>query len=321
MDLFMHYDLEKIVSPEHVLRGVNRVISFGKIAKKYIELRTTLGREGYGLEAGLKCLFLQFYYDLSDRELEERLRHDLALRWFCSMELGKPTPDHTFFCRMRKTLGTKRIAQVFKNIKQRSEEAGIVRKVFSFVDASAIKTKEATWEERDKALSEGEEALNNQNISKYSADKDARFGCKGKDKFWYGYKRHVSVDMGSGLIEKVAVTPANVPDHWGLRLVCPEERLVFADKGYCPEECGRVLQQRRCHDATIKKKNMKNKRPDLDRWLSKVRMPFESVFSKQEKRARYRGLAKVQMQAFLEAIVFNVKRLLAINAPPLYVGA
>ena len=27
---------------------------------------------------------------------------------------------------------------------------------------------------------------------------------------WYGYKRHVSVDMQSGLINKVAVTPANV---------------------------------------------------------------------------------------------------------------
>ena len=27
---------------------------------------------------------------------------------------------------------------------------------------------------------------------------------------WYGYKRHVSFDMQSGLINKVAVTPANV---------------------------------------------------------------------------------------------------------------
>ena len=32
----------------------------------------------------------------------------------------------------------------------------------------------------------------------------------GNNKHWYGYKRHVSVDMQSGLINKVAVTPANV---------------------------------------------------------------------------------------------------------------
>ena len=47
------------------------------------------------------------------------------------------------------------------------------------------------------------------------ADNQARFECKGQgknNKHWYGYKRHISVDMQSGLINKVAVTPANVPD-------------------------------------------------------------------------------------------------------------
>ena len=66
---------------------------------------------------------------------------------------------------------------------------------------------------------------------------------------------------------------------------------------------------------------MKGKNKDKDRWLTKVRAPFEGVFSKMDKRARYRGLAKVQMQAFMEAIVFNVKRLVQLNAPPLYIGA
>ena len=79
-----------------------------------------------------------------------------------------------------------------------------MRQVFKFVDATAIETKKTTWEERDKALREGEEKLNNQNIEKYSADRQARYGCKGKSKFWYGYKGHASVDMGSGLIDRIA---------------------------------------------------------------------------------------------------------------------
>jgi transposase, IS5 family len=318
---FVKYDLDTIVSQEHALRKIAGVVSFGKIAKKYVELKTTVGRHGYGLEVGIQCLFLQFYYDLSDRELEERLRYDIALRWFCGMGLDEQTPDHTFFCRVRKELGTKRVGQVFKNIRDKSERAGIVRKVFNFVDASAIRVKETTWAERDKALSAGEESLNNENVQKYSADKDARFGCKGKEKFWYGYKRHVSVDMGSGLIEKVAVTSANLPDHKGLKHICPDERMVFGDKGYCVREAQGTLQAHGCHAGVIKKRNMRDKNPDKDRWLSRVRGPYESVFSQQEKRARYRGLAKVQMQAFLEAMVFNVKRLVNLHAPPLYVGA
>ncbi|MDI6758227.1 MAG: hypothetical protein QMD94_00910 [Candidatus Omnitrophota bacterium] len=73
-----------------------------------------------------------------------------------------------------------------------------------------------------------------------------------------------------------------------------------------------------CHSGAILKNNMKGKNKNKDRWLTSIRSPFESVFSKWERRARYRGLLKVQLQIFLEAIVFNVKRLLVINSPPLF---
>ncbi|MBF0523425.1 MAG: transposase [Candidatus Omnitrophica bacterium] len=163
--------------------------------------------------------------------------------------------------------------------------------------------------------------MNNKNVGNYSADKDARFGCKGKSKFWYGYKAHVGVDMGSGMIKKIAVTPANVPDQDGMKRVCPDGGMVIADKAYCLKPAQSAMAQKNCHSGALLKNNMKGKNKDKDRWLAQVRAPFESVFSKWEKRARYRGTAKVQLQAFLEAIVFNVKRLVAINAPPLYAGA
>lgn len=315
------YDLDVLVRPEHELRKVNTVVDFSKIARKYIELRTTVGRKGYGLDTGIKCLFLQFYYDLSDRELENRLRDDLAFRWFCNIRLDNETPDHTFFSRIRTTLGTKRIGQVFKNIMQKAEEKGIVRKVFTFIDATAVKSKETTWEQRDKAIKDGQEALNNKNVTHYSADKDARFGCKGKNKFWYGYKKHASVDMGSGLIKKVAVTPANTTDQSGLKHICPRDSMIFADKAYCYSEAQNTMLSNNCHSGAILKDNMKHKNKDKDIWISKVRAPFESVFSKDQARARYRGISKVQMQAFLEAICFNVRRLIVIKAPPLFAGA
>lgn len=319
--LIFKYDLDKIVSPEHELRKVDNVVDFVKIARKFVELTSTLGRRGYGLDVGIKCLFLQFFYDLSDRELESRLRHDMALRWFCHMQLDEETPDHTFFCRVRTVLGAQRIGQMFKNIMQKAEEQGIVRKVFTFVDATAIKAKETTWQERDKALADGQEKINNKNIGNYSADKDARFGCKGKDKFWYGYKKHVSVDMGSGLIQKVAVTPANVSEQDGLKYICPDGGMVIGDKAYCLSRAQSTMKAKACHSGAILKENMTGKNKDKDKWLTKIRAPFENVFSKDETRTRYRGLMKAQLQAFLEATVFNVKRLVVINAPPLFAGA
>ncbi len=202
--MFWNYDLNKIVKENHPLRKINEMVSFGIIAEDFSELAKETGRPGYGVEIGIRSLFLQFYYDLSDRQLQERLHYDMALRWFCGFTIENETPDHTYFCRIRKVLGTERIAKIFRQINEKAEDKKIMRKVFTFVDSSAIKTKETTWEERDKAIAEGEEALNNKNVGDYSADKDARFGCKGKNKFWFGYKKHASVDMGSGLIKDIA---------------------------------------------------------------------------------------------------------------------
>jgi IS5 family transposase len=315
---FWTYDLNEIVKEDHDLKKISKIINLQSLVYRIKDLATELGRKGYGLEVGLKCLFLQFYYDLSDRELEDRLRYDIAFKWFCNFGIDDATPDHSYFGRVRSLIGTKRIGKIFQTINNKTKDAGILRPVFSFVDASAIKAKETTWEQRDKAIKEGEDKLNNDNIDKYSSDKDARFGCKGKSKFWYGYKKHVSVDMGSGLIKKVAVTPANVPDEQGLKNVCPDGGMVFGDKAYCLKPARKAMQANKCHSGAIMKNNMLGKNKDKDRWLSRVRAPFESVFSKQEKRARYRGIAKVQFQAFMESMVFNLKRLVTLNSPPLF---
>ena len=66
---------------------------------------------------------------------------------------------------------------------------------------------------------------------------------------------------------------------------------------------------------------MKGKNKDLDRWYSKIRSPYERVFSKRNKIARYCGLVKNQFSAFLYAISHNVKRLLVLKSPPLILAS
>ncbi|GHS91309.1 hypothetical protein AGMMS49949_01470 [Alphaproteobacteria bacterium] len=81
-----------------------------------------------------------------------------------------------------------------------------------------------------------EKPLNNTNINKVAKDKDVRIGAQSKHKFWRGYKKHVSVDMRSGLINKVAVPKANKTDADGMKFVCPKQGAVFEDKGYAHGE-------------------------------------------------------------------------------------
>ena len=74
---------------------------------------------------------------------------------------------------------------------------------------------------------------NNKTLEKVVFDKDAKFGAKSKDKIWFGHKQHTSVDMQSGIINKVAITSANVIDSKGFKHVAPNSGAAYADKGYC----------------------------------------------------------------------------------------
>jgi len=179
----------------------------------------------------------------SDREMEKAVRENLAIRWFCGFGLTEHTPDYSYFSKLRKRLGTKRVANLFNEVN-------------------------ATL----------------------------------------GHKRHAAVDMRHGLVKKVAVTAANVPDFKAAQHVVPKEGAVFLDKIYDTKKTDGMLQARLLHPATIRKNNNPIKNRDLDRWRSAIRMPFEGTFSKMNKRARYRGHEKVALQCFLEAIIYNLKK-------------
>ena len=94
------------------------------------------------------------------------------------------------------------------------------------IDASQLISKTNLWKERDEAIEKGCKIFNNKTAKKVATDKQARVGCKGKSKFWYGYKRNVAVCMKSGLITKVAVTPANITDDQGFRHICPKDTVL-----------------------------------------------------------------------------------------------
>jgi IS5 family transposase len=317
---FMNYDLEKMVPKEHALRKVKERFPAQEIGEKREEWKKCLGREGYGMEVGLKALFLQFWGDCSDREMEERLRYDISYRWFCGFKMEDETPDHTYFCRVRKSLGEKWIGELFDKISEDAALKQIIKRLGSFVDASAIRRKEAEWKKRDEEREKEEKgatapapANSPGEIAKFSADHEARWGCKGKKKYWFGYKRHVSVDTDSGLIEKVWTTRANVNDAEAFKYVCPEGKRVLADRAYDTENVRSILKRRRCQDGVLRLTKRKDFDRERNKALSKQRAPWEHVFSKMSKRTRYMGLAKTHLQVLMEAIVHNLKRLVTLE--------
>jgi IS5 family transposase len=303
-----------IIDKNHPLKRINEIINFEELIKPMRDAYSTIGSNGIDVEKGVKALLIQFWEDYSDRNMEKALKENLAVKWFCGFGLTDAVPDYSYFSKLRKRIGTKRIATMFEGINKTMKENGLFGDVFTFIDASTIITKTALWEERDRAIANGEKKLNNQNVQKYTKDKDAKWGAKSKNKIWFGHKRNVSVDMRFGLIKKIAITNASVPDFKVVKSILPKQGAVFMDKLYDTNFTNKLVVAKGCHIATIQKNNRKNRNKELNSWRSKIRMPFENVFSRMNRQARYKGHAKVTMQCFMQAMVHNFKKAL-VNIP------
>lgn len=305
---------EQLVSEGHEYRRFKGLFDFKAIEGELKKVEKDANYKGYGVMRTFKCLLLQFMEDLSDRELERYLEDSMAAKWFCEFGLTEKTPDYSIFSKMRKKIGTELLSKIFGIFREQLRSKGYMSEVFTFVDASHLISKARLWEERDEARKKKYDKLNNSVLPEVARDKEARIGCKGKNKFWYGYKKHVSVDIQSGMINKVAVTPANVTDSKGYKHVMPKSGATYADKGYCSSSVKKAARSRGLHLCAIKKNNMKNKNFDLDKYYTKVRAPFERVFSQDNKRARYVGVVKNQFAEFMNAICFNLRRLVVLTA-------
>jgi IS5 family transposase len=303
--------VDQLVPKEHTYRKLQKLLDFTRITGAVKIKESEAGANGFGKTRLTLCLILQFMEDLSDREFERFIAENTSAKWFCSFGLLEKTPDFTTICKFRNGIGTGQISKLFMEVKRQLKAKNYCSEVFTFIDASALVSKLNLWEERDKSITAGYEKLNNEVLAKVSSDPEAKIGAKSNKQFWYGFKKHAAVDMQSGMITRVAVTPANVTDAEGARHVMPRSGAAVADKGYIGAVSEMV--RRGVHAMVIKRNNMKDKNADLDRWISKLRAPYEGVFSKQNRRVRYKGVVKNQGAEFLYAIAYNFRRLLVLN--------
>ena len=307
-------NLEDLVPTNHLYRKFTKLIDLDKITNKH--LTTIVGNsnyKGYGINTLFKTLLLQHLEDISDRELERFLQENTAAKWFCNFALSDKTPTYSIFSKMRIKIGTHLLSKIFNEIKNILKSKGYLNEVFTFIDASHLVAKANLWQERDLAIANKLEKLNNTTLPKVAYDQQAKFGAKGKNKFWYGFKKHISVDMQSGLINKVALTPANITDAKGLKHVLPSSGAIYADKGYCDKQTHIDAKRKGCNLKAILKNNMKNKNKGRDSFITKMRSPYERVFSQTNHRTRYRGVAKNQFAMFMESLAFNLKRMVILN--------
>ena len=71
------------------------------------------GRASWDPVVLFKIVFLQFLYDLSDRQVEDQVHLHLACKWFAGLMPEEAAPDHTTVCRFRAKLGPEKFREIF----------------------------------------------------------------------------------------------------------------------------------------------------------------------------------------------------------------
>ena len=268
------------------------------------------GRAGYPVLVMFKALLLQALYGLSDAELEEALSDRLSFRRFVGLSLEDATPDHTTLCRFRLRLIEQGLLdRLFAELDRQLDKAGVILKRGTMLDATLIETQASRPPGQD-----GQ-----------AADPEARFAKRqGRAGSSYGYKAHVGVDEGSGLIRSVLTTPANTNDTEPAdRLIRGDERVVWADAAHHTHGRARQLRERGIKPRLARRANKHH--PDLpprlkryNRLIARRRAAVETTFATWKRRMglnaiRYIGLAKASAQVTLVAIAFNMRRWVSLS--------
>jgi IS5 family transposase len=269
----------------------------------------TTGRPPYDPLAMLKALYLQAMYDLSDPGLEAALLDRVLFRRFCGWSLSDRTPDETTLCRFRQEASEDGVLErAFGVVNAQLEARKLILKRGTLLDATLIQARH-----NPASIRAGAEAG-----AGVAREPDANWTRK-NGKSYFGYKLHVGMDQGSGLVRTAVMTPAKTSDiEVAERLIVGDEKAVYADKAYSKKALSQRLRQRRIKPRIAYRRN--NVEPELTRWkkrrndlIARFRAPVEGVFSQLKRlhgigRARCHTLLRNQGRALAALTAFNLKR-------------
>ena len=174
--LFYYFRLEDQVPENHLLRLIEKHISFAFVRERLRESYSETGRPSIDPELLLRILLIGYLYGItSERKLVEELRMHLAWRWFTGLGFDQEIPHHSTFSKNRhgRFQESKLFEQLFEEIVARCLEVGLVQGDNLSVDGSFVEAN-ANQGSRIPREQLAEAAQVNQTVRQYLVDLDSR---------------------------------------------------------------------------------------------------------------------------------------------------
>jgi len=272
------------------------------------------GRPTIPIEFSLKCLILQYLYNLSDPALEDALVDRLSFQRFLGISFESEIPDFTTIWRFRERLSKAGLLdQVFDAVVEQLEQRNSILRRGSLIDATLVQA--ARRPPKQDSPQESNPSSGGRESSQ--KDRDASSVKQGK-KFCYGYKGHISVDQGSGIIRKRSFTSACVHDSRQTgELICGDEQALFADKAYANDELKRTCRKEGVFYGILDKgrrnRPLSQKQKKANKRKSSIRNAVERPFAWFKRMLGYRmvryvNLRRNALQFTFLCIIHNLKR-------------
>src|SRR5437764_1213329 len=167
--LFYYFRLEDQVPETHLLRLIEKHISFAFVREKLKASYSDTGRPSLDPELLLRILLIGYLYGIaSERKLVEELRMHLAWRWFTGLGFDQEIPHHSTFSKNRhgRFQESKLFEQLFEQIVRQCVEVGLVQGQHLSVDGSFVEASSAK-ESRIPRQQLAEAAQVNQTVRQY----------------------------------------------------------------------------------------------------------------------------------------------------------
>jgi transposase len=144
--LFYYFRLEDQVPENHLLRLIDKHISFAFVREKLKESYSEGGRPSIDPQLLLRILLIGYLYGItSERKLVEELRMHLAWRWFTGLGFDQEIPHHSTFSKNRhgRFQESNLFEELFEKIVRQCVEEGLVQGGHLSVDGSFVEANAA----------------------------------------------------------------------------------------------------------------------------------------------------------------------------------
>lgn len=332
----------RIVPRDHFLVQLGQIIDWEAFLPILLPAYEGLGKYGrppYSPTVPLKMLVISYLYDLSERQTEEVVNYNLPVKEFVGLAVDEPAPDHSTLClfkrRLREAGCWEKLEAVADEVLRQALEAGIRLGPIQVVDsvhtvADVDREADRTRQERGKPPRDPQAQ-----VVRKGQRRETRPDGKvtTEDVQYLGYKTHVSLNGATGLITSIRPSGGRVADNEQFAdLLAHDEEvgvdgaIYSGDKAYDDSDLHwRLWEAGKASALKLKETRTRKKDANKEPWLSMLQSPeyregqaerykIEAKFGEAKRwhgfgRCRYLGMVCYGIQAYLTALVLNLKRI------------